>query len=141
MQEPQPAPASQPSWLNRYKDQSPGGAKEFDYDPEYFGSLKGSWNEVSFPLIAPLARQAVAAGKPARILDYGCGSGTYARVLAEGGGEVDGCDVAEHSRETCERLYHRFIKIASASELPSAHYDLIFSTEVLEHIRDHQATR
>lgn len=116
--------------------------REFNYSSEYFDHLSGGWTERSMPKIAPLVRRVTAQQRPRRVLDYGCGSGAYAALLAEHGGEVEGCDVSAHVRAACEQRYARFQQIASSTELPDGRYDLLFSTEVLEHIEDHnQALR
>ena len=73
----------------------------------------------------------------ARILDVGCGVGTYVRRFRQYSDEVYGTEiepqrVAEASRELPN------IVLAGDVELPfpDDHFDLVFSNEVIEHVSD-----
>jgi SAM-dependent methyltransferase len=82
-----------------------------------------------------------------RVLDYGCGTGSYSRTLAAHGWEVWGVDAnatrlaeaqaitaREGLSDTC-----RFVEVAIAEkELPfdDGHFDSIFASEVIEHVPD-----
>lgn len=118
----------------------PSLPSQFDYSSDYFSRLTNGWHETSFPIIAPLARRVMADSRPRMILDYGCGTGAYAALLAEQGATVEGCDVSDHARAVCQGRYDRLLEMRGSQDLPDARYDLVFSTEVLEHIADHRQT-
>jgi len=110
--------------------------EQFDYNQEYFDRIQ-DWNRVSFPWIAPLIAEALKVYRPGAVLDYGCGAGVYARELARQGAAVDGCDISDTALEKCRTLYRETWSVLAPPR--QAAYDLIFSTEVLEHIDDYRA--
>jgi SAM-dependent methyltransferase len=57
------------------------------------------------PFVAALVRQTVLETRPARVLDIGCGSGAYSRLVLEtaASAEVDGVDVAPGVVEAARR--------------------------------------
>lgn len=110
------------------------------YDNAYFETLASGWNRLSYPVIAALLRERCPTPGPGPALDFGSGGGAYAAVLRERSARVEGCDVAEESGALSGDRYDRFFRINASAELPDATYDLIFSSEVLEHIEDHRAT-
>lgn len=99
-----------------------------------------SWSHRSrFEAGLRLARR-VRAG---RVLDYGCGDGTFAAMLASDGearlGEVVGVEIGEELVSDCRARHGRGgISFALADELDApAHagaYDAVFCMEVLEHV-------
>lgn len=77
----------------------------------------------------------------ARILDIGCGIGTYVRRFRAYSDEVYGVDVEpERVAEASETLPN--IQVARGEELPfpDGFFDLVFSNEVIEHVDDDRAT-
>jgi SAM-dependent methyltransferase len=77
----------------------------------------------------------------ARILDVGCGIGTYVRRFRTFSDDVHGIDpeqerVAEASRE----LPHIVLGVGEALPYPDDHFDLVFSNEVIEHVHDDRRT-
>lgn len=84
-----------------------------------------------------------------RLLDVGCGDGTYTRRFAEGFSHVTAIDVeperlADFRTEVAgtELEQRLVIKHMAAEELdlPSDHYDAVTTIEVLEHVADLDAT-
>jgi len=77
-----------------------------------------------------------------RVLDVGCGDGSFTEALVDGFDEVHGIDVQEawlsRFRERCAGRRHFHIHQMSASEMtfPSDHFDVIISLETIEHIPD-----
>jgi SAM-dependent methyltransferase len=114
-------------------------ATSFTYDEAYLSTLAGGWTKMSFPIISALVRDALRAFTPKRILDFGAGSWTYARVLSETGAEVVGCDASPACVAACEGKYASTFVIREIDELPREAFDLVFSTEVLEHIEDYRS--
>lgn len=78
------------------------------------------------------------ATKPLRILDLGCGRGWLTHELCRYG-QVVGVDL---SVKEARRRYpqHSFIEANIAVEFPGGPYDVVVSSEVIEHLaREHQA--
>lgn len=114
--------------------------KAFSYNSGYLTRLTDGWNILSFPIISRLLRDTLKTKLPQRILDFGAGAGTYAEVLHEFEGEVSACDISEESVAMCKGKYSSVFLIQKSSKLPSDEFDMIFSTEVLEHIKDYEET-
>jgi SAM-dependent methyltransferase len=77
----------------------------------------------------------------ARILDVGCGIGTYVRRFRRFSEDVHGIEVEpERVAEASQELPN--IVLAKGEDLPypDDHFDLVFSNEVIEHVDDDRAT-
>jgi ubiquinone/menaquinone biosynthesis C-methylase UbiE len=85
--------------------------------------------------------------RPGRVLDYGCGTGSYSRALAMSGWEVWGVDsnadrlIEAKEQAARERLDSscQFIEVATSEKrLPfaSGFFDSIFASEIIEHVPD-----
>ena len=77
----------------------------------------------------------------ARILDIGCGIGTYVKRFRQYSDDVYGVDVEpERVAEASETLPN--IQVARGEELPFPDdwFDLVFSNEVIEHVDDDRQT-
>ena len=77
----------------------------------------------------------------ARVLDIGCGIGTYVRRFREFSDEVYGVDVEpERVAEASRDLPN--IQVAAGEALPfeDDFFDLVFSNEVIEHVEDDRRT-
>ena len=110
------------------------------YNERYFEAL-AHWHRLSQPEFGAFLRAAAAPGQR-RALDLGCGSGAWGARLAEIAQVVDGCDLALAGLEKARATgYYRDLFGADLSlaenPLPARSYDLIFTTEVIEHVRDH----
>jgi 2-polyprenyl-6-hydroxyphenyl methylase/3-demethylubiquinone-9 3-methyltransferase len=92
------------------------------------------------------ALPAAPDGRPIRVADIGCGAGTFSRIWAQAGCEVDGIDVNRGlvevaiERANAERLPLRFFT-GSAESLPwpDGRYDVVVMPELLEHVPQWQA--
>ena len=80
-----------------------------------------------------------------RILDYGCGDGTFLALLHEGkgapahavGAEIDPRIVADCSRRFAVLPSVHFVDVAALQDAAETEsYDAVFCTEVLEHVVD-----
>ena len=76
-----------------------------------------------------------------RVLDLGCGSGTFTAVAAAAGAaSVIGTDVAEaalaRARTAYPELDFRLVPIEGLAPLDDASADLVWCSEVIEHIAD-----
>lgn len=111
------------------------------YDDWYFEGPLATWHRMSLPTFSAFLREVTAGERLHRILDLGCGVGTYGEILRSLGGVVIGCEGAEsavhRARATgqYERVLCLDLETASGEHLEGP-YDLIFSTEVIEHIAD-----
>jgi SAM-dependent methyltransferase len=77
----------------------------------------------------------------ARILDVGCGIGTYVRRFRRFSEDVHGIEVEpERVAEASQELPN--IVLAKGEDLPypDDHFDLVFSNEVIEHVDDDRVT-
>ncbi|MBC7233118.1 MAG: class I SAM-dependent methyltransferase [Chloroflexi bacterium] len=87
--------------------------------------------------------QRYAALERKRILDVGCGLGTYMKKLRAFSNEVYGVDIdPEKVAQAQEQLEHVFLAPAEELPFPEAYFDVILLHEVLEHVTDdRQAVR
>jgi SAM-dependent methyltransferase len=77
----------------------------------------------------------------ARILDVGCGIGTYVRRFRRYSDDVHGIEVEpERVAEASRDLPNIVLAVGEALPYPDDHFDLVFSNEVIEHVADDRAT-
>lgn len=77
--------------------------------------------------------------RAANVLDLGCGNGVYGSILSELDRRVHGVDISEDSVERCRVLgIYDSVSVSPADRLPfdDNYFDIVFSTEVLEHIEN-----
>jgi SAM-dependent methyltransferase len=115
---------------------------EWDYDEEYYerSGLSG-WHQCSFPAIAmAIDRLAQKLPEDGAVLDFGCGDGFYGRALSRKGNVLDGVDFSPFLRDHPNRQYYaNFAQGDLGAPWASvAKYDLLFSSEVIEHVQDYR---
>jgi SAM-dependent methyltransferase len=77
----------------------------------------------------------------ARILDVGCGIGTYVRRFRRYSDDVHGIEVEpERAAEAGAELPNIVLAVGEALPYPDGHFDLVFSNEVIEHVDDDRQT-
>jgi 2-polyprenyl-3-methyl-5-hydroxy-6-metoxy-1,4-benzoquinol methylase len=82
--------------------------------------------------------------KPTRVLDLGCGNGSLCRVIKDAGIQVEGCDTSEEGVQQARAAHPDipFFCLSVYDEPPSewlGQFDIIVSTEVVEHLYDPRA--
>ncbi len=69
-----------------------------------------------------------------RVLDLGCGNKPYEAMFSGIAKEYVGCDVVQSNMNKVDVICE-----ATKIPLPDASFDTVFSTQVIEHVEDHQA--
>jgi len=73
-----------------------------------------------------------------RLLDVGCGDGTFLRFAREAGFEVYGTEISLYAGERLEKLYEIpvFMGALHEAEYPSEYFDVVTLYHVIEHVDD-----
>jgi 2-polyprenyl-3-methyl-5-hydroxy-6-metoxy-1,4-benzoquinol methylase len=83
--------------------------------------------------------QALNASRDVRVLDVGCGAGSFLKTLSkEGYKRIEGIEFSKFAaeraaKETGATVHHGALHEA---DLPDNTYDIVNATEVIEHVRD-----
>lgn len=93
-------------------------------------------------LVDTVDRRLPADGAAAdlRVLDFGAGSGTYADMLAERGVIPECLEPDEELQHTLRSKGYKVVDYDAADPSETGQYDLIYTFNVLEHIKDDQTT-
>ena len=107
-----------------------GGAKGV-----FFDRLRTPWHRLAFRLLSGLRV------KDRRILEVGCGYGTFSVALAQLGAQVTGLDISKRAMKIAKEISEKLnVKIdmiqGDAQNIPcaSGFFDVIISCETLEHV-------
>jgi SAM-dependent methyltransferase len=87
-------------------------------------------------LLRVLAAAGYPTSPPACVLDFGCGSGAYTRVLLSSGFDAYGCDFVEELGTENERL--RPIETPYKLPFEDNLFDRVISDQVFEHVQDYR---
>lgn len=77
--------------------------------------------------------------KGKKILDLGCGTGIYAKILTGRGAKVKGIDISEEEIKIARKEVPKVeFKVGSAEKLPykNKEFDIVLAALVLEHFKD-----
>lgn len=106
-------------------------------------STKGivNWLYHRVRLITVAAKRRMAersvGGRTGRVLDYGCGTGTFLASMRDAGWEAVGLEPDAVARENALRLHGLRVSAPEAlSGLPDGHFDVVTLWHVLEHVHD-----
>ncbi len=86
--------------------------------------------------------RALQPSRHARILDVGCGAGSFLKTLRdEGYTRIEGLELSRFGAAHAERVSGVRVHQGELDKvtLPEAHYDVVNATEVVEHVRDPMA--
>jgi 2-polyprenyl-3-methyl-5-hydroxy-6-metoxy-1,4-benzoquinol methylase len=104
------------------------------------GDERRPWNPYWF--VAELAVRYYTAPS-ARLLDFGCGPGSYAVQFAHIGYHVSGFDISPANVEAARALSLRYgvddrtsfrVGVAERLEYPSSHFDVVAGIDILHHV-------
>ncbi len=91
------------------------------------------------PLLEMFSQETLSSQYKPRVLDLGCGNGSFSNLIAQHGYEVVGVEASESGFESARLSFPdcHFIQ-ASIYELPYAElgnsFDIVISSEVIEHL-------
>jgi ubiquinone/menaquinone biosynthesis C-methylase UbiE len=119
--------------------------KEFYDSSDYFEGGTEHLTNVTSPFQRYRVRKVLelyAPGEGERVVDLGCGWGTFSFALADRAGEVVGVDFSEKSIELCDRRLAadrrsnlRFLCAdAGATGLEGGAWDLVLAADLFEHL-------
>lgn len=114
--------------------------EKYDYSHQYFEQGMLGWHKQSFQLITSCFETTFRDKQIGSILDFGCGDGFYGSFLKSYTANVDGIDISEELKQHTNSVqYRKFIQADLAGKIEcSEKYDVIFSSEVIEHVLDYK---
>jgi 2-polyprenyl-3-methyl-5-hydroxy-6-metoxy-1,4-benzoquinol methylase len=110
-----------------------------DYYAEAERGGRGPEDEATFHLRVGAGLRAIGP-RPKRVLDFGCGTGAASRILADNGHDVTGVDASESglrlAAEQVTAARFQFADNEAALPFADAQFEVVFCTEVIEHLLD-----
>jgi SAM-dependent methyltransferase len=98
---------------------------------QYLDSIRAA----ELRLVLPYFSEVQAASSPTRVLEIGAGTGLQARLLTEAGFEVSAIDLPSSSY-AATREFPVVEYDGNTLPFPEASFDIVFSSNVLEHVPD-----
>jgi SAM-dependent methyltransferase len=83
--------------------------------------------------------RSLVGNNPARVLDFGAGSGQLVAQLRTNGLQADGLEFSAEARRYCEKV-RGFSLLSELSEVKDGQYDFVSMIEVIEHLTELQTT-
>ena len=113
----------------------------FEYCDSYFESGMDGWHASSFHIISSKFEKFSRDKLLATGLDFGCGDGFYGAFLSRYLERLSGMDVSDSIEKSPNRgAYQSFSQADLGQRISSdgKSYDLVFSSEVIEHVSDYR---
>ena len=115
--------------------------RTFNYDNNYYDDGIGGFHKASIPFIHQNFDVSFKQDKLKSILDFGCGNGFHGAYLKSKCESLDGVDFStaiekNEAKNNYDKLF--FFDLGGDIELPENHYDLLFSIEVIEHVKNYR---
>lgn len=111
---------------------------EHHYDEDYYSEWSSSQRMPRERLWHDRLDELRQYNKEGRLLDVGCGDGTFLRFARESGFEVYGTEISEYAVKRIEKLYSIpvFKGGLHGAEYPSEYFDVVTLYHVIEHVDD-----
>ncbi len=118
---------------------SPPAATVFEDERAALGNPSFVWRFGQDRRLALIRQYVPLEGR--RLLDVGCGIGTYVRRFRQFSEQVYGIDVTfDRVRRGAEDLPNLMLAVGEALPFPDASFDVVVLNEVIEHVADDRAT-
>lgn len=119
-----------------YAASLPGSEESEDYD-SYYGEENLAVPDFIDRRLDEIVADFRSYRRGGRLLDVGCGAGTFLRAAARAGWVAEGVEVsataAEHNRAAGFKVFNG--ELAEA-RYPEGHFDVVIASEVLEHVAE-----
>lgn len=114
---------------------------KYNYNVAYFEKGMNGWHKQSYHVITSKFKETLKdISNKSKILDFGCGDGFYGGFLKMYANSLYGMDISD-SIEASKNLtnYTGFYQNDLGKQITHAlKYDILFSSEVIEHVEDYQ---
>jgi len=113
----------------------------YPYDQKYFLDGMTGWHKDSFSIISNELLKFSQHKSFHRILDFGCGDGFYGNLLNQFSSNVDGFDISDAIIDLQNKSFYKslfFNDLGKPISPGNNKYDLIFSSEVIEHVEKYK---
>jgi 2-polyprenyl-6-hydroxyphenyl methylase/3-demethylubiquinone-9 3-methyltransferase len=109
-----------------------------EYYEELWRRLPAELEPPEWEMRRALLQRELRAGD--RVLDVGCGAGVFSALAAASGASTTGVDVAEAALERARSAYpqldFRLVPFDGPLPLDDSSFDLVWASEVIEHVAD-----
>lgn len=113
----------------------------YNYNDQYFENGMNGWHAQSYDIVTSELKKAWNSKAQCTTLDMGCGDGFYGHYLVSFSSRLDGIDVSDEVKFSPNRKFYSNLftnDLGGVMEI-NCKYDLIFSSEVIEHVESYTA--